>query len=78
MPRLSLIACLFALAAAPLAAPALAQGEGWQDRSQWDWGQHRTGVTAEPPEMPPVPATIQDHWDYPGAPVRFAGQPQRG
>lgn len=75
-PFLGLFAIMFAV------GPALAQGEApaqpWQDRSSWDWGQHRTGFAGEAPEVPVVPAQIWDHWDYPGAPVRFAGQPQRG
>jgi hypothetical protein len=78
MPRLSLMPRLLALGIAAHAVPALAQGEGGQDRSQWDWGQHRTGFAVDPPEMAPVPAITEDHWDYPGAPVRFAGQPRLG
>ncbi len=67
---------LFALAVAAWAPEAAAQGEGrgaaWQDRSTWDWGQHRTGFAAEVQEMPVDPVWQHDHWDYPGAPVRFA------
>ena len=75
MVRLFLMTCLFALAAT---VPALAQGEAWQDRITWDWGQHQTGFGAEVQEMPVVPTQMQDHWDYPGAPVRFAEHGRRG
>ena len=58
--------------------PAPAQGEAWQDRTQWDWGQHRTGLAAETAVEPAVPVEIRDHWDYPGAPVRYAGHARQG
>lgn len=74
MVRRTLMPCLFVVAA----WPALAQGEAWQDRAHWDWGQHRTGFAAEAAEEPAVPVELRDHWDYPGAPVRFAGQGLRG
>ncbi len=78
MTRPSPTTWLLALAAAILAAPALAQGAAWQDRSQWDWGQHRTGFAMEPAAAPALPATYRDDWDDPGAPVRVAGQARRG
>ena len=66
-----------------LAGTAMAQGEGhggsWQDRSHWDWGQHRMGLAGEAPAPAGEPVqVIDDHWDYPGAPVRFAGHTLRG
>ena len=77
-PFLGLIPLGFLLLAGPVLAQAEAFGEAWQDRSRWDWGQHRTGFERDAPEVPVVPAPIRDHWDYPGAPVRFAGQPHQG
>lgn len=74
MVRHVLLSGLFALAATPV----LAQAEAWQDRAHWDWGQHRTGFAVESAEEPAVPAEIRDHWDYPGAPVRYAGHGHRG
>lgn len=62
-----------------LAGPALGQGEGSEDRRHWDWGQHRTSLVAEDHAEPPAaPVITHDHWDYPGAPVRFAGRAFRG
>lgn len=73
---------LFGLAAVLMGGGALAQGEGqadsWQDRSRWDWGQHRMGFAGEGPQVPAVPLPVPDHWDYPGAPVRFAEHGMRG
>jgi hypothetical protein len=77
-PFLGLIALGLVVLAGPVLAQAEAPGQSWQDRSSWDWGQHRTGFAEEAHEMPVMPAPIWDHWDYPGAPVRFAGQPQQG
>lgn len=66
-------ACVIAGVALAGAAPrAAAQGEG-MERQHWDWGQHRTGLVESVAEPPPASALPQDHWDYPGAPVRFAG-----